>query len=108
MATTGADIANRITIIGGGWAVKSVTASTYQALSTDNVILVNYAGACDVTLPASPATNQIIIIKDASGAAATNNITVTGTVDGVTNPVIGSNYGGVGIVSNGTNWNQIF
>jgi len=108
MATTGADIANRLTIISGGWAVTKVTGSTYLALSTDNIILVNYAGACSVTLPSSPATNQLIIIKDASGDASANNITVVGTVDGVTNPVIGSNYGGVGIVWNGVNWSQIF
>lgn len=33
------------------------------------------------------------IIKDKSGNAAVNNITLIGTVDGVVNPVINTNYG---------------
>jgi hypothetical protein len=108
MAFTGADIASRLTItLGSILNSTSVTGSSYNVLTSDNVIMVNYAGAVSITLPATGGANQLLIIKDASGAAATNNITVVGTVDGVTNPVIGSNYGGVGLIyENG--WFQIF
>lgn len=34
-----------------------------------------------------------MIIKDLTGNAGANNITLTGTVEGVVNPVINSNYG---------------
>lgn len=37
--------------------------------------------------------NQPVVFKDVSGNAAANNITLTGTVDGVANPTINTNFG---------------
>ena len=51
---------------------------------------------------------NIIMVKDESGGAGTNNITVategTETVDGATSKVINLNYGVLRFYSNGTNW----
>jgi len=52
------------------------------------------------------ANGAIITIKDATGNAATNNITIAplggGTIDGVGSYVISTNYGFVKIISTGT------
>lgn len=57
-----------------------VTTPTYTATDSDYYIGVNYAGAVTITLPA-PSSGRMLIIKDESGNASTNPITVNGTVD---------------------------
>ena len=57
-----------------------VTTPTYTATDSDYYIGVNYAGAVTITLPA-PSSGRMLIIKDESGNASTNPISVTGTVD---------------------------
>lgn len=87
--------------------VTTVTAASYTVLSTDQDVFVNRAGAVALTLPASPATGQRHFVKDISGAAATNNVTVTpsaGTVDGAASKVLSSNYEAMTFVYNGTEW----
>lgn len=42
---------------------------------------VNYAGPVTITLPTTPNSGRMLIIKDESGNASTNPITVLGTVD---------------------------
>jgi hypothetical protein len=58
-----------------------VTTSTYNVDSDDYYVGVNYAGPCTITLPTSPSSGRMLIIKDESGQAETNPITVAGTVD---------------------------
>lgn len=94
-----------ITNISGALNTTTQTGS-YNIQSTDNIVYVNSSAANNQTLPVSPAQNQFLIIKDIAGNAETNNITVIGTVDGVVNPIIGSNYGGVLLTWNGTNWSE--
>lgn len=82
-----------------------VTATPYVILTTDTFIYVNFAGTVALTLPdaaawlAAHANGLPLTIKDISGAAAANNITITragaDTIDGATNYVIASDYGGV-------------
>lgn len=53
--------------------------------------------------------DQIFLIKDQSGGAATNNITVTTvsgvkTIDGATSQIINMNYGFIGVKYDGTNY----
>ena len=61
------------------------TNSPYTVLSTDEVIECDSsAGAISILLPNAPSTGRIIIIKDYTGGAATNNVTIT-TVGGVVN-----------------------
>ena len=88
----------------------TVTTSTYTVDTTggtnDN-ILVNYAGACTITLP-TPKLGRQLKIKDISGAASTNNITVSHhgseNIDGSGTYVLNLNYAGIELVSDGTNW----
>jgi hypothetical protein len=42
----------------------------------------------------------LTIIKDVSGNASANNITLVGTVDGVVDPVISTDYGAIRLIRN--------
>jgi len=59
-----------------------------------------YASGPSITLPDSVA-GHIVTIKDLDGVAATKNITITNTVDGVGPHVINTNYGFVTLMSIG-------
>jgi hypothetical protein len=52
--------------------------------------------------------NHIVIVKDESGAAGANNITINvtagGTIDGESSKVISTNYGRIELYSNGSQW----
>jgi hypothetical protein len=95
--------------INGAFNERTVTTGG-NILATDNIVYVNNTStaAMALALPGTPAVGQFLIIKDITGNAATYNITVTGTVDGVTNPVIGANYGGVGLFWTGSKWTEVF
>jgi hypothetical protein len=77
-----------------------IATSTPIALSavTDYSVGVNVGSASAVVLPAGT-DGQIFVVFDASGAAATNNITITGTggqlINGAANYVISTNFGAV-------------
>ena len=77
---------NYITINGSqvnlGGSVTIPTGPTAQAVSSNITMQANYNYFVDttvartLTLPASPALGDTIVIYDASGTAATNNITI--------------------------------
>lgn len=88
----------------GPLKVTIVTASatgpsfTYTVTSTDEFINIVSDHTIQVLLPDAPVQGRIIIIKDSSGTAKTNNISVTtvsgiDTIDGLTTQIIDSNYG---------------
>jgi hypothetical protein len=90
----------------------STTASTTVATS-DCIVLINFAGAATVTLPAG-VDKQILWICDISGAAETNNITInrssTNTIHtGTTSYVLNQNYQSVCFAFSSTNgrWARI-
>lgn len=58
-----------------------VTTATYTVQNTDWYIGVNRAGPVTITLPTSPSSGRVLVIKDESGNASANPITVVGTVD---------------------------
>lgn len=97
--------------VGGGWsAALTVATANYTALTSDNVIVVNKStgSATTITLPASPASGEIKIVKDGKGDAKTNNITIAGNgknIDGTASRTINVNYGSFCLVYNGTQWN---
>ena len=87
----------------------SVTAATYAAKAGDRLIGVNRAGAVTVTLPtAQLRAGRAYTVKDESGAAATNNITVategSETIDGSATDTISEDYGSKAYYSDGSNW----
>jgi hypothetical protein len=62
-----------------------------------------------VTLPAANTmTNKSILIKDESGSAGTHFITIDGLgsemIDGAATKIINTNYGGIALYSNGSDW----
>jgi hypothetical protein len=89
----------------------TAVSANYTALLSDEVIDVTTSGgAITITLPAATTTNATgkkYVIKDVSGNAGTNNITVNGggtNIDGAATSVINSNYGKLTVFSNGTQW----
>ncbi|HEV2412550.1 MAG TPA: glycosyl hydrolase family 28-related protein [Candidatus Saccharimonadales bacterium] len=91
-----------------GFSGVTTTTSSYSALPTDTDILCNQSAAITITIP-NPANmaSRVLVIKDISGTAATNNITITpssGTIDGASSKVLITNYDVVQLVTDGTNW----
>lgn len=88
--------------------VATKTATSTVNDNTD-VIFVNPAAAATITIAnaANLSAGEKIVIKDTSGAASTNNITVSpagGTIDGAATAVINTNYGTLTLISDGTNY----
>lgn len=88
--------------------VTEVTTTPYLADLTDYYLAVNVAGPASVVLPAAP-TGTVFIIKDISGDASTNPITVTAstTIDGALSAIINTDYGSITLIFNGTEWNIV-
>ena len=88
-----------------------VTDSTpcYAALPGDQVILVDCSGGpVSICLPAGHSSGKFYEIKDMSGDAATNNITI-GSADGdlvelALTFVMNTDYQAVTVISDGTDW----
>lgn len=77
--------------------------------STDTYVgITSTAAVRTVTLPATPSDGVLMIVKDESGAAATNNITVNtsdGTlIDGNATAIINQNYGSLSFIFRNGNW----
>ncbi|MBF0387314.1 MAG: hypothetical protein HQL20_05600 [Candidatus Omnitrophica bacterium] len=93
----------------GSFAVYRVAKDADATTSGEVIIgVTSTAAARTITLAnADKVAGRIIMVKDESGAAATNNITVqaeAGTIDGAANVVISANYGVVRVYSDGSNW----
>lgn len=82
--------------------------SPYTIASTDFLIAVDSAlGAVILNLPPSPTTGKTYKIKDISGSAAAQNITINGNgynIDGSSSYTINSNYGKLEVIFTGTRW----
>jgi hypothetical protein len=100
-------------IIGGNPSpvtVTDVTTPTYTALATDYMLCVDTAtNAVTITLPTG-ILGTVYMIKDCSGDADTNNITIQGTggqlVDG-SSATINSPYGNIQLIFNGVEWSIV-
>lgn len=85
-------------------AIKTISAST--SLASGVTYFVNTAAPRTLTLPA-PVLNGYVFIKDSTGTAATNPITLTpsgGLIDGASSQTLGKNWGTWAVASDGTNW----
>ena len=85
-------------------------AGNYTVLVSDYIIHKTgiTVGGDTVTLPSTAANGQIFIIKDTSGEASVNNITVdtsgSETIDGSTTVIINGNYNGIAVHFDGVNY----
>ena len=105
--------ANTITISSSGTTVLTYTlvnTSPYVVLSTDEYLSVDSSGGViTVRLPNTTTTGRIYTVKDKTGSAATNNITITTpggtvTIDGSTTFVMNTAYESVDVIFNGSNY----
>lgn len=87
----------------------AVNSTPYVVLSTDQFLGVNTGTAKTVQLPNAPSTGRVFVIKDATGTANANNITVTTVggvvnIDGATTYAINQNYASIQVLFNGTSY----
>jgi hypothetical protein len=104
--------ANVITVASSGifFTYIDVTTSPYVVLTDDVYLSVDTSGGpITIQFPNSALSGEPYIVKDRTGNAATNNITVTTvggsvTIDGVTSFVMDSAYQSISIVGNGSTY----
>jgi len=95
---------------GGAWKLVSVIGRTalaggsYTVQASDEIVAVTGNAGATITLPSSLPPGKFITIKDEGGAAGATPITAIGTVDGVANPSITTNYGLLRLYTDGTRW----
>jgi hypothetical protein len=118
-AGTGISITNgagSITIASTGTSTLAYTAvntSPYVVLTTDEFLSVDSSGgAITIELPNAPSTGRAFVIKDRTGSANTNAITVTTVggavnIDGATTYVMNTQYASVDVLF-GSSTYQIF
>jgi len=83
------------------------TSGGTYTLSTGSSFVQLISGGSNVTLPSTPLTGQAFKLKDYSGTALSNNITIisnTRDIDGSDCAIINTDYGALEIVYNGTTW----
>jgi len=89
-----------------------VAADTYDLTVNDDILHVTYtstAAVTSLTLPTAQVVDgRTIVIKDAGGEAATNNITIdtegSETIDGRAIYTMNNDYESITIYSDGSNW----
>jgi hypothetical protein len=97
-----------------GMVIKRTgTATSYSTATTDIYIgVTSTAAARTITMfNSGRVTGMVFIIKDESGGAGTNNITIDGNganIDGESSVVINKNYGCVAIYWNSTSWSVLW
>ena len=109
--------ANAITISANSGAstinYTAVSTTPYVVISTDDFLGVNTSVvAITVELPNAPTTGRLFTIKDSTGNAFVNNITVTTVggvvdIDGATSFVMVADYESISVIFNGTSY-EIF
>jgi len=111
--------ASRISQMGGGGAgsvnelyFRTVTVSAnYTCIPKDYFIGVNNNAPCTIKLPINTAQGRNIVIKDVSGSAAINNITIlpqgTDLIDGKTSYLIQNNYESLSFIYTSSGWSVI-
>lgn len=88
----------------------AVNTTPYVVQATDQFLGVDSSGgAITIQLPNAPATGRVYVIKDATGSAATNNITVTTVggvvlIDGAATFVMNTAYQSINVLFNGTQY----
>jgi hypothetical protein len=89
-----------------------VAATPYTVLVSDKILLVDTSVARTLNLPAAASSaKRRLIVKDATGSAGANNITIDGnaseTVDGAATLAVSVNRDKVTLYCDGTAWHSI-
>jgi hypothetical protein len=92
---------------GGGISYTTKT-SAYTAADKDGILANTSAGAFTVTLPASPATGNQVIIADAADTWGSNNLTIArngATIEGLAEDLVCDiNGASIQLIYTGTTW----
>lgn len=108
-----ANAAGSITISAAGadlLAYTNVNTSPYVVLTTDEFLGVDCSGApIQINLPNAPSTGRVFIIKDRTGSANTNAITVTTVggvvnIDGATSYTMNTQYAAIQVLFDGATY----
>ncbi len=97
-------------IPGSALTYTPVNTSPYTVLAGDQFIGVDCSGgAITIRLPNAPTTGRYITIKDSTGSASANTITVTTvggvvTIDGATSYLMTADYESVSVLFNGSSY----
>lgn len=104
------DLSDSLTLLGQQlYGTTTVAAASYVPLAADALLLVNNGGAVSIDLPLASARNGYpLAVKDISGAASTNNITInrntTDTIEGLTSITINADWGGFYLIPVSGGW----
>lgn len=97
-----------LAIFNGGQVLKrTATATSYSVVTTDSTIAITSTAAPrTITLPSSGLTaGQVFTVKDESGGAGTNNITIDGNgalIDGASTVILDVGFGSVSVYWDGS------
>lgn len=100
ISSTGADLL----------AYTNVNTTPYVVLTTDEFLGVDCSGApITIQLPNAPSTGRVFYIKDRTGSANTNNITVTTVggavnIDGSTSYTMNTQYASINVLFDGSTY----
>ncbi len=118
VSTSGISTAGNIYTTGSG-STLTINETQAQFLTnyrqtgiSSNVSAIDYLIGCTaanitITLPAAPATNRILVIKDESGGATATPITIAGNgknINGMANLSLDQNYASFNLYYNGVGW----
>jgi len=111
-AASTAFVHNSVSSGGGSGIVVAVRSSaattvTISAMSDYFLCLDPTGNAIQANLPPSPTTGLTFLLKDCTGHAGSNNITVTPTsanIDGASTFVMNVNYQSIAVTYTGTQW----
>lgn len=107
----GTGIAGKIYFLGGQKITVFNITANYQVVESDYMLACDsIAAPFTVTLPAVPQIGDQYVIKDATGNAGANNITVDGgaiNIDGALTYVLSVNYASITVVYTGPTWSII-
>ena len=90
--------------------VTNVTTTPFNVLLGDYFLAVNVTAPSSIVLPLGAPIGTVFIVKDTSGLAATNPITITATastIDGAASYILNTNYGSVTFVRTSTEWSVV-
>jgi hypothetical protein len=94
------------------YIVTIVTTTPYNIVETDEVILVNILSPASVILPTiTTGKNTAFYVKDVSGQALSNPITITAvggaTINGIGFALVNGNYSHVQVIWDGIGWQTL-